>query len=223
MLNRWTTGHVEMMIDVGVDTAKFNPKQNRIENEKPVILFGGRLEGRKGALLLLMSLNVLKNEGVLFECHIIGTGPDERLLNDFIKDNQLQGFVSLLGAVSHDIMADEFRLADVFVFPSLRDTSGTIVLEAMATGLPSVCIDHQGGGEMIDDDCGVKIESSSIEVMQTSLADAIHRLINDSALREVMGKAARRKVCQEYDWDVRINRMLSGYENILSGMIVNSK
>jgi glycosyltransferase involved in cell wall biosynthesis len=216
LLARWCKREVRMMIDVGVDTAKFQPRQDSTKNSRPIILFGGRLEGRKGALLLLMALNVLKNKGVLFECHIIGTGPDQPVLNNFIQDNQLQDCVSMLGSVTHDVIADEFRLADIFVFPSLRDTSGAIVLEAMATGLPTVCIDHQGGGEMIGNECGIKIESANIETMKTCFADAIERLINDSSLREVMGEVACKKVCQEYDWDIRISRVVSGYKNILS-------
>lgn len=215
MLDSWTTGHVGMLIDVGVDSSKFQPRQEGVKNVKPIILFGGRLEKRKGAILLLMSLLVLKKKGVPFECHIVGSGPEEHRLKQFIQNNQLQENIKMLGAISHAEIVEEFKLADIFAFPSLRDTSGAIVLEAMATGLPSVCIDHQGGGVMIDDNCGLKIKSANIESMTSSLADAIRRLIDDPELRDNMGRSARRKVCDEYDWDVHISHVLDGYKKVL--------
>ena len=204
-----------MLIDIGVDSSKFQPRQEGVKNVKPIILFGGRLEKRKGAILLLMSLLVLKKKGVPFECHIVGSGPEEHRLKQFIQNNQLQENIKMLGAISHAEIVEEFKLADIFAFPSLRDTSGAIVLEAMATGLPSVCIDHQGGGVMIDDNCGLKIKSANIESMTSSLADAIRRLIDDPELRDNMGRSARRKVCDEYDWDVHISHVLDGYKKVL--------
>ena len=51
--------------------------------------------------------------------------------------------------------------------------------------------------------------------MTSSLADAIRRLIDDPELRDNMGRSARRKVCDEYDWDVHISHVLDGYKKVL--------
>ena len=49
---------------------------------------------------------------------------------------------------------DRYRSADIFVFPSLRDSGGLVVLEAMAHGLPVVCADLGGPGLIVDETCG---------------------------------------------------------------------
>lgn len=216
LLRRWCKADVDMMIDVGVDVNKFKPRdENSDQDRKPIILFGGRLEGRKGAILLLKALFLLKVEGAVFECRIIGSGPDEVFLKSWIDEQAMGAEVKMLGLVSHAQMAQEFGEADVFVFPSLRDTSGAIVMEAMATSLPTVCLNHQGGGIMVDDSCGIKIKSESVDAMAHSLSQAMRRLLSDSELRVSMGKAARERVCQEYDWDVRVEKVLKGYRKVL--------
>lgn len=216
LLERWCKADVDMMIDVGVDVGKFKPRDEKAgQSDKSVILFGGRLEGRKGAILLLKALFLLKLEGAPFECRIIGSGPDEAFLKRWIDDRGMADEVKLLGLVTHAQMAQEFGEANIFVFPSLRDTSGAIVMEAMATSLPTVCLNHQGGGMMVDDVSGIKIKSESVEAMAKSLSQGIERLLNDEELRVTMGAAARERVCQEFDWDVRVEKVLKGYRKVL--------
>jgi len=216
LLEHQCKGDVRMMIDVGVDCEKFKPRcASSDASPIPIILFGGRLEGRKGGLLLLKALAKLKRDGEKFECRIVGSGPDEGKLKRYIRENDLGSEVSMLGLVTHDQMAKEFSEADLFVFSSLRDTSGAIVMEAMATSLPSVCIDHQGGGIILDETCGIKVPPASVQEMVDGMRAGISSLLNDASLRERMGKAGRKRVMQEYDWKERVKRVLAGYESVL--------
>jgi glycosyltransferase involved in cell wall biosynthesis len=217
LLGKWCRDHVKMMIDVGVNAELFRPGREHIkENKHPVILFGGRLEGRKGAMLLLRALSLLAKQGKNFECRIVGEGPDMGRIRKYIGCHDMDRQVKLLGLIPHQQMTQEFARADIFVFPSLRDTSGAIVLEAMATCLPSVCLNHQGAGIMINSECGIKIEPSNISEMAIGLSKGLGRLLDQTQVGKAMGQAARKRVEKKYDWNVRIEEMLDDYKMLLS-------
>ena len=216
LLGKHCKNRVEMMIDVGVDIEKFQTPSEPAENDVPVVLFAGRLEGRKGAVLLLKALEKLKEKNFPVECRIVGGGPYSASLAEYVSTNDLSDKVKLLGLVSHEEMTQEFEQADIFAFPSLRDTSGAVVLEAMSMQLPTICYRHQGGEIMVNDDTGIRVEVSTIDDMVNGLAEAIQTLAENPDLRKKMGAAARQRVQEEYDWDVRVRRMMKDYKQVLN-------
>lgn len=66
-------------------------------------------------------------------------------------------------ALSYDEVNSLYDNADVFVFTSLRDTSGNVVLEAMSHGLPVIAINHHGVGEIVTDETGIRIDPVSYD------------------------------------------------------------
>ena len=215
LLDKHCRNRVEMMIDVGVDIEKFQKPPARPENAIPVVLFAGRLEGRKGAILLLKALELFKEKQFALECRIVGHGPDAEKLVTYVRENDLSDSVKLLGLVSHEEMTREFEQADIFAFPSLRDTSGAVVLEAMSMQLPTICYQHQGGQIMVNDETGIRVGLSTVDQMVNGLADGLQLLVEDPDMRRRMGTAARLRVQQEYDWDVRVQRMVNDYKRVL--------
>jgi glycosyltransferase involved in cell wall biosynthesis len=77
-----------------------------------------------------------------------------------------------------------FALADLYVFPSRHESYGLTLMEALAAGLPAVCLDHAGSREIVD-------ESFGRIVRQEELAGTIRGLLADEALRGRMGEAAK--------------------------------
>lgn len=216
LLEKHCKSRVEMMIDVGVDVKKFNvSKKGERENDKHVVLFAGRLEGRKGAILLFKAIKQIIDQGIEIECRVVGNGPSSESLRKYIKDNGLEKNIIMLGLVSHAEMVAEFEKAEMFAFPSLRDTSGTVVLEAMSMEIPTICFNHQGGALMVDDDCGIKIKNLNITQMVDDLSKSLIYLSDNPEIRLAMGKASRVKVENEYDWDVRVDRLLKDYKEVL--------
>ena len=218
LLARWCRGEVRMMVDVGVDVQKFGQPGVRedamILRGIPNILFAGIIEPRKGLSFLLRVLNLLKKRGVQFQCHVVGFGSQMKKMNDMICDLSLEDFVVLEGRVPHDRMCDVFKQADVFAFPSLRDTSGTIVMEAMAMEIPTVCFDHQGSALMVNDESGIKVSLADVKTMVCEWADNIEKLLGQPELCREMGGEARSRVIAEYDWVVRVEKTIQGYESI---------
>ena len=108
----------------------------------------------------------------------------------------------------------QYRWADVFVFTSLRDTSGNVVLEALAAGVPVICLDHQGVRDMVTEDCGIKIPVTVPGEVINRLADALMTLAQDRVLWERLSAGALRRV-REYEWPRQGERMAALYRNML--------
>ncbi len=90
-----------------------------------------------------------------------------------------------------------------------------VVLEAMASGLPVVCLDYGGPGEMVTEECGIKVKPVTPEQTIEDLADALLKLANDPALRRRMGEAGRKRVEEVYSWEKKGEFIKKMYEKVL--------
>jgi glycosyltransferase involved in cell wall biosynthesis len=205
-----------MMIDVGVDVGKFRPSSGEhVSHNQVTFLAAGRLEARKGLRLLVDAFALLMAEHPEARLRIVGDGPERRRLEEQINARGLDNAVALIGAVGHDEMRREFETAEVFVFPSLRDTSGAVVLEAMAMSLPIICLDHQGAAIMVADGCGIKIQPGTYPATIKAMRDALARLASDPDLRNQLGANARRRAQEKFSWDEKFERMIKIYQSVV--------
>ena len=122
--------------------------------------------------------------------------------------------VNFIGRVPWTQMAELFSSCDVLLFPSLRDSQGTIVLEAMARGMPLITLDHQGVGQTVPPDAGIKVPVTTPAQTIDGLAAAMRLLTDDPQRRQAMGRAAARSAA-ENTWDKRADQMTSLYEEVL--------
>ena len=91
--------------------------------------------------------------------------------------------------------------AHVLVITSVYDLTSTVLVEALANGLPVVCPDHCGFADAITDECGVKVPAASKREIVLGIRDAIVRL-NDEPLRLRLADGALSR-SRNYDWDVK--------------------
>ncbi len=100
---------------------------------------------------------------------------------------------------------------DCLILPTLLESGGAVLLEAMAVGLPVIATKWGGPAEYVDDSCGILVPPDSRESLIAGLADAMERLARDPELRHRMGEAGRRKIQRFYTWDAKIDRILDFY------------
>lgn len=165
------------------------------------VLWAGSLIWRKGPALALDALAALKRRGVAFQAHFIGDGPLRQALQERIRILELESVVRLHGQVPYADIHRYYMSSHAFLFSSLHDTSGNVLLEAMAHALPVVTLDHHGAREIVSSDSGIKVPVHDQAQVIAGLASALERLAGDPALRQVMGQAGRRRVAQVYGWD----------------------
>jgi colanic acid/amylovoran biosynthesis glycosyltransferase len=162
----------------------------------------GRLDDIKGFDVLVDALRDLARQGRLFSCRIIGAGPLERELRAQIDRQGLTGQVVLAGALPQAEVRSALYSASVFALPSVvtktgdRDGIPVSLMEAMATGTPSVSTTVSGIPELIEHEReGLLVRARDV----SALASAIGRLLDEPDLGRRFARAARAKVEREFD------------------------
>jgi glycosyltransferase involved in cell wall biosynthesis len=208
------TRRVEFLTDYGIQEDWLT---DRRANSSPPgslsMLWGGRCEPRKGLPLILEAMAKVPNPSIRLTA--AGDGPCLAEWQHMAQTLGIGERVNFIGRVPWTKMAELFTSSDVLLFPSLRDSQGTIVLEAMARGLPLITLDHQGVGQIVPKEAGVKVPVTTPQETIAGLADAMALLADNPQRRTEMGSAAAR-CAAENTWAKRAERMTTLYEEVLS-------
>ncbi len=127
--------------------------------------------------------------------------------------------VTFLGWVPRTQVEELYASADIFVFPSFREPTGSVLYEAMRWGLPIIAARYGGPDWIIDDDCGLKVEVESPEQLTRDVAAAIRRLADDAPLRERLGAGGRAKLASEGMWGRKADWLVEEYRQILPARV----
>ncbi len=151
-----------------------------------------------------------------WEFSIIGTGLGLDLWHKEARAYGVASHVKFLGQLPHAQLAPHYENANVLVFPALRDSGGSALLEAMSKGLPVICLDWAGPSEMLDADSGIKVPVTTPQETVHAFADALSRLQKDPALRARLGRNAAERTRRLFTWDVKRELLERTYAQLLS-------
>ena len=144
---------------------------------------------------------------------IVGSGPELPRLKKIAKSLDPQGQIRFKPRMERGRLLAEMAASDVFLFPSLRDGGGAVVIEAMAAGTPVVCLNAGGPAVHTTAECGIKIDPDNPDNAVVHLAEALERLYQDPGLKETLGQAARARAEEVYHWDRLGERLMGIYED----------
>ena len=174
----------------GLDLSEFGRAD--FSSTPALIMAVGRLISKKGFADLIRACALLEKRGKSFRCEIIGEGSLENELRRQIDELFLQNTVVLVGAKPQSELRRRLAAANVFVLPSVIDPDGgmdnlpTVIMEAMAAGLPVVSTNIGGIPEMvIENETGFLVQSGGAEAM----AAAIEKVISDRSLAARLGQS----------------------------------
>ena len=172
----------------GLDLSEFGHAD--FSSTPPLVIAVGRLISKKGFADLIRICALLVERGKSFRCEIIGEGSLQNELQRQIGELSLQNVVVLAGAKPQTELRRRLAAANVFVLPSVIDPDGgmdnlpTVIMEAMATGLPVVSTNIGGIPEMvIENETGFLVQPGNIAAM----AAAIEKVIGDSSFAAKLG------------------------------------
>lgn len=187
--------------------ANLNTNEKTERMSKFQILYIGEISLRKGAQYLLEAVKEIKSrEGNKIELVLIGSLSEE--FKPILE--RYKGSFTYLGIIPHHKVADYYKGASVFVFPSIDDGFGQVIFEAMSFGLPVITTENTGGPDVIKngkDGFVVPIRNSEI------IADKIITLYKDGKLRQEMGEQAKIKI-QKYSVDNFIDKWLETFNKL---------
>ena len=180
------------------------------------LLFAARLVGWKGPLLAVAAVDHLVQAGHDVMLEIAGDGPlRSKILTDIAKRG-LTKRIRLLGKLPRAALLDLYAEADLFLFPSLHDSSGNVVLEALSRGLPVVCLDLGGPKHYVTPECGIVVSTHERSARDTerALADVIERILSNPVRLKAMSQAALQHA-QVQTWQARVTHAYQKIESIL--------
>jgi len=204
------------VITRGIDTEQFKPRNGKdslrkefgVKEDDIVILYVGRLDLVKGVNYLLQTAKELipnyKNTKFL----IVGDGSLRGEYEAFAKsfsDNVIfTGF--------REDVSELMNISDIFVLPSLSEGAANVVMEASASGLPVIATEV---GEVprivLDGKTGILIKPKDI----ANLVKAFKKMIDNPSLAKEMGKAGRKRIEEEYSWEIVCKRIENAYQEVI--------
>jgi phosphatidyl-myo-inositol alpha-mannosyltransferase len=197
----------------GVEVARFasaEPFEDLRADERPTLLFVGRLEKRKGLEPLVRAFTLLKAERPDLRLLVVGDGP-ERARCQGLLPARLRSDVTFLGRVAQEDLPRYYATCDLYVSPALGGESfGIVLLEAMAAGAPIVASDLPGYRSVARDELQGRLVPPGDP---QALADAIRALLDNASLRGAMAAEGKRTV-QAYDWAVVADRLRDLYLDV---------
>lgn len=143
--------HDVHVLSRGIDGDRFSPahrdsalrRQWGVSEHQPVALYVGRIAAEKNLALLQETLQAMREVRPDIAQVVVGDGPGRAQLQKALPDAHFTGFVDKNALVKH------YASADIFVFPSLSETWGNVITEAMASGLAVVAYRHAASAELI--------------------------------------------------------------------------
>lgn len=203
------------ILHTGVDTRVFHPGDAR-KDERPTILFVGKLERNKGVELLLDAACDVAREHPDLRLRMLGRdhGALARHLLARAQSRGLPELLELAGHIAREKLPAHLRRAHVFAAPSSYEGGpGFAYLEAMACGLPVIACAGSGASEIIrHEESGLLVPPGDRE----ALAAALMRLLDDGELRRSMGACARSFVLSEADSELCLERLDAFYRSVVS-------
>ena len=200
-------GRPSFLMQHGVDLNQYSPGPERSDPNQPFCIgYVGRLTAEKNVRLFAELDRKLRAAGEQnYQFLIVGDGGQQRWLQSNLQSAEMPGV--LRGAE----LAAAYQRMDCFVFPSLTDTFGLVILEAMASGVPVILSPETGAR--------VGVQDGVSGLLSQDFTTSLQHLMHDIPVRLAMGRAAR-KLALTNSWDVVFEQL---YETYAQGLALIAK
>jgi len=186
-----------------------------ISSKTKVLLFVGRMAKEKNLEFLIKMFREILNGKSNVLMLMVGDGPHLKNLYRIAKNLNLMKNIRFMGLISRETMPTFYQVADIFVFPSLTDTQGLVILEAIACGLPVVALKDDVLQEMvIDNKNGFLIEKSSAAIF----AGQVLKILDDASLYERFSENSL-KISRNFSNKNQAEKLLDIYKAALNSPV----
>ena len=198
-----------------IDPARFGHKRRRQPAIPLQLLFVGRLVPYKGADMVIEAVETLLADGRA-TLTIIGDGPERNRLQELAARSKRPGAIRFTGQIPHQQVGEHFAAADLFVFPSIREFGGAVVLEAMSMGAVPVVVNYGGPGDLITIDTGYGLDvGPRLQIVQ-SLRDTIESIARDPSVLLPKIIKGQQLAQSEFTWQRKAEQVAKVYQTLTS-------
>lgn len=186
---------------------------NESKFSSPIVnlIFIGWVETRKAPMILLEAMSLLGRGTENLHLDILGTGPMYDICQEFIREKGLEGKVKMHGKVERTHVLKMISNAHLMVLPSLSDANTTVVWEAMAHAVPTLCLDHCGMHDTIKDSSGMRVPVTTYAQV---VLDVAKKLGEVSKTPSILRTMAENLVYDRmaYVWETRMKKFEELYD-----------
>jgi glycosyltransferase involved in cell wall biosynthesis len=148
------------------------------------------------------------------ELDVVGDGPMLATWKSLADELGIGSRVHFLGQLAQSDYAARMRTSVALLLPSLYESGGAVVLEAMASAKPVIATRWGGPADYLDASCGILVEPESHASLVTGFAHGMQRLIDSPEAARSMGAAGRERALRDFDWQRRIDRVIGIYREL---------
>jgi glycosyltransferase involved in cell wall biosynthesis len=193
------------------------PKSDLSRGERLHMVYAGELKDWKGARMALDAALRAFEMGVAADLTVIGDGPLRAEMESAVRAHPNGEQVRFLGKVQMEQLVQALHDSDLMLYPTFHHGLATIVLQAMLTGLPIICIEGDATGRAVGDEAGITVPLSETQPPAAGLAGAIAALASDEDRRQALAATARRISLERYSYQALTLRIEAVYDDVLSG------
>lgn len=196
---------------VDVDVFKPTPYPPPPSEKNPLrVAFVGRLIPVKGVTMLLEAVERFRRIHPV-EVLLAGSGPLELVLRREVSGRGLDACVCFKGSLPPPQIAELLSTAHLLCLPSVRESGGAVLLEAMACARPIVAVGYGGPAEIVDETVGRVLPPEGRETVVQGLQAVFDDLVQSPADWETRGLRGHQRVLERYTWSAKIDQALKLY------------
>lgn len=201
---------IKIELEIGID--QIESDSNDIKQlDNPTFLFVGRFIYLKGIDFALKAFKKFQEEIPNSKFVLIGKGEEIKNLKQIETDLNINN-IEWIEWINQNDLKKYYKTSTVMIFPSLRDSSGNVVLESLANGTPVVCLDLGGPPDIVGSSMNtiIDVKNKTEEQIITDLTNKLFEIISDPIHYQQLSKNALKRA-EEFIWK---NRVASVYEKL---------
>ena len=198
----FTRKKTRVLLETAMEDEIFKREKKEYGAEVIKMVISARFISIKNIPLVIKALKYIQTSKP-WKLTLLGSGPDKKLIENTIKAEGVGQQVSIIPYLPREEALDMIEHSDIFIFPSLKEGGTWALMEAMAIGLPVVCLDWAGMAVETTSDTAIQIPVSNSRKMEKDFGHAISLLINSPQLRKQIGQAARKRIKEVFNWNAK--------------------
>jgi len=193
---------IHLLADGAIEPQVFIHKTEFHKDGIIKLIITSRLIHTKNIITAIKAINYIPNSYNI-KLTIIGSGPEKNNIEMAIKNLTIKNRVEMISTVSRKEVLQMLEKSDIYLFASLKEACNLSLLEAMAVGLPVICLNWSGMAISTDDSCAIRLPVTNPEQMPKDMAAAICKLIDNPEMRQQMGNAGRERIKSVFNWEAK--------------------
>lgn len=208
----------ELMLETGVPEELLDYRSKEIQSAEviKIITVGRFIHSKINILTLKVILEFKRRYKIPFKFYIIGEGHEREKLEAFCDENGLSDDVIFTGWVSREEVFEYLSKSDIYYSTTFKEGGTWAFFEAIAIGLPIVCLKISGPDMILADDCGIKVNPTNSDEVIKNLGEGLYQLSVSANLRSEMAGKAKEALLENMTWEKMMLRIDGIYDGILT-------